>query len=31
MFEFGKVRFTIDRHGEQLTAFDDWKADAALI
>ena len=29
MFEFGKVRFTIERHGEQLTAFDEWKAGAA--
>jgi hypothetical protein len=31
MFEFGKVRFTIERHGDKLTAFDDWKADTARI
>jgi hypothetical protein len=31
MFEFGKVRSTIERHGDKLTAFDDWKADAARI
>lgn len=31
MFEFGKVRFTMERHGGRLTAFDDWKTGAARI
>ena len=29
--EFGKARFTIERHGDKLTAFDDWKADTTHV
>jgi uncharacterized glyoxalase superfamily metalloenzyme YdcJ len=31
MFEFGKMRFTIESHGGQLTAFDDWKTGATHV
>jgi len=26
MFEFGKVRFTIEHHGHKLMTFEQWKA-----
>ena len=31
MIDFGKVRFTIERHGDKLTTFDQWKAERATI
>ena len=31
MVEFGKVRFTIERHSDKLATFDDWKANTASI
>jgi hypothetical protein len=31
MYEFGTVRFTIERHGDKLTTFNDWKAATARI
>jgi hypothetical protein len=27
MFEFGKLRFTIERYANRLKSFDDWKSD----
>jgi hypothetical protein len=30
MFEFGKVRFTIERHSEKLKTFDQWQAEPTL-
>ena len=27
MIEFGKVRITIERHGDKLTTFEHWKAE----
>ena len=27
MFAFGKVRFTIERHADKLTTFEQWNAD----
>ena len=31
MIEFGKVRFTIQRHADQLTTFEQWKAERGTI
>jgi hypothetical protein len=31
MIEFGKVRFTIERHGDKLSTFEQWKAERWTI
>ena len=31
MIEFGKIRFTIERHGDKLTTFEQWKAERSTI
>ena len=31
MIEFGKVRFTIERHGDKLTTFEQWKTERGTI
>ena len=31
MIAFGKVRFTIERHADKLTSFDEWKAQTAVV
>ena len=31
MIEFGKVRFTIERHGDKLTTFEQWQTERGTI
>ena len=31
MIEFGKVRFTIEHHGDRLSTFEQWKAERGTI